>query len=75
MMSDETLKERVARIEETLGEWNIEEGIVFVWANHAMNELKVQRGMMEKQNHNIEDKLAGLKEELLSVKEDFKRSL
>ena len=50
MMSGETLKERVARIEETLGEWNIEEDIVFVWADQAMNELNVQRGMMEKQD-------------------------
>ena len=75
MISDKTLKERVARIEETLGEWNIEEGTVFMWANHAMNELNVQRGIMEKQNHNIEDKLAILKVELLLVKEDFKQSL
>ena len=49
-MSGEILKERVAHIEETLGEWNIEEGIVFVWADHAMNKLNVQRGLMEKQD-------------------------
>ena len=36
-MLGENLKERVARIEETLGEWNIEEDIVFMWADHAMN--------------------------------------
>ena len=41
MMSGETLKERVARIEETFGEWNIEEGIVFVWVDQAMNELNI----------------------------------
>ena len=49
-MLGETLKEMVACIEETLGEWNIEEGTVFVWVDHAMNELSVQRGLMEKQD-------------------------
>ena len=49
-MLGETLKERVARIEETLGEWNIEEDVVFVWDDHVMNELNIQRGLMEKQD-------------------------
>ena len=74
-MSGETLKERVVHIEETLGEWNIEEDTVFMWADHAMNKLNVQRGLMEKQDQNIEEKLVGLKAKLLSVKEDFKKSL
>ena len=38
----------MARIEETLGEWNIKEGTVFVWVDHAMNKLSVQRGLIEK---------------------------
>ena len=74
-MPGETLKEMVVHIEETLGEWNIEEDIVFMRADHAMNKLNVQRGMMEKQDQNIEEKLVGLKAKLLSVKEDFKQSL
>ena len=74
-MSRETLKERVARIEETLGEWNIKEGTGFVWVDHAMNELSVQRGLIEKQDQNMEEKLAGLKAELVVVKEGFKQSL
>ena len=74
-MSRETLKERVARIEETLGEWNIKEGTVFVWVDHAMNELSVQRGLIEKQDQKMEEKLASLKAELVAVKEGFKQSL
>ena len=62
-------------MEKTLGEWNIEEGIVFVWADHAMNKLNVQRGLMEKQDQKMEEKLAGLEAELLAVKEDFKQTL
>ena len=51
------LEGKVARIKETSGEWNIEEGTMFVWADHAMNELNVQKGLMEKQDHNMEEKL------------------
>ena len=74
-MSGETLKERVARLKETLGEWNIQEGTVFVWVNHAMNELNVQRGLMEKQDQKIKEKIVGLEVELLTVNEDFKQTL
>ena len=74
-MSGETLKERVARIKETLGEWNIKEGTVFVWVDHAMNELSVQRGLIEEQDQKMEEKLVGLKAELVAVKEGFKQSL
>ena len=33
----------MALIEKSLGDWNIKEGIVFVWVDQAMNELNVQR--------------------------------
>ena len=75
IMSGETLKERVAHIEETLGEWNIEEDTVILWADHARNELNIQRGLMEKQDQKTEEKLAGLEAELLTVREDFKQTL
>ena len=65
----------MARIEETLGEWNIKEGTVFVWVDHALNELNVQRGLMEKQDQKIEKKIVGLEAELLTIKEDFKQTL
>ena len=74
-MLGENLKERVARIEETLGEWNIEEDIVFMWADHAMNELNAQRGLKEKQDQKMEEKLVGLEAKLLTIKEDFKQTL
>ena len=67
-MPEETLKERVARIEETLGEWNIKEGTVFVWVDHAMNELSVQIGLIEKQDQKMEEKLVGLKAELVAMR-------
>ena len=37
-MSRETLKERVAQVEEALGEWCIEED-VFVWTRYKINEF------------------------------------
>ena len=42
-MVGETLKERVAKLEQLMGEWNCEEGTVTAWASEAMNELRVQR--------------------------------
>ena len=43
-----------------------------MWANHAMNELTVQRRLMEKPDQDMEEKLVGFKAGLLLVKEDFK---
>ena len=60
---------------ENFGKWNIKEGIVFVWADRAMNELNVQRGLMEKQDQEMEEKLVGLEAELVVAKEDFKQTL
>ena len=40
-MAGETMKERVAKLEQILGEWNCEEGTVTAWALEAMNELRV----------------------------------
>ena len=60
-MSGETLKERVAHIEDTLGDWNNEEGTMFTWANQAMNEMNIQRGLMEKHDQYMEEKISRLK--------------
>ena len=40
-MASETLKERVAKLEQLMGEWNCEEGTVTTWATEVMNELRV----------------------------------
>ena len=47
-------------------------GTVFAWVDHAMNELSVQRGLIENQDQKMEKKLAGLKAELVAVEEGFK---
>ena len=40
-MAGETLKERVAKLEQLMGEWNIEEGTMTAWASEAMDELRI----------------------------------
>ena len=40
-MAGEKMKERVAKLEQLLGEWNYEESMVTAWASEAMNELRV----------------------------------
>ena len=41
-MACETMKERVAKLEQLMGEWNCEKGTVTAWALEAMNELWVE---------------------------------
>ena len=40
-MAGETLKERVSRLEEIVGNWNSEEDTVSAWSAHVSNELNV----------------------------------
>ena len=70
-MAGETLKERVAKLEQLMGEWNYEEGIVTAWALEAMNELRVQRDLAEKHADHVEAQVVSLKAELLTVKKNF----
>ena len=37
----EVLRERIAQIEEILGEWSREDCIVALWAEHTMGEIQV----------------------------------
>ena len=53
-MDGETMKERVAKLEQLLGEWNCEEGTVTAWASEAMNELRVQKDLAEKHAEHVE---------------------
>ena len=74
-MDGETLKERVAKLEQLMGEWNCEEGIVTPWASEAMNELRVKRDLAEKHADHVEAQVVSLKAELLTVKENFNLTL
>ena len=51
-----------------MGEWNCEEGTVIAWAAEAMNELRLQRDLAEKQADHVEEQVASLKADLLTVK-------
>ena len=74
-MAGETLKERVAKLEQLMGEWNYEEGTVTAWASEAMNELRVQRDLAEKHADHVEAQVVSLKAELLTVKKNFNLTL
>ena len=37
----EALRERIAQIEEILGEWSREDGTVASWAKHTVGEIQV----------------------------------
>ena len=68
-MAGETMKERVEKLEQLLGEWNFEEGIVTAWASEARNELKVQKDFVKKHEEHVEVQVVSLKAELLTVRE------
>ena len=70
-MASETMKERVAKVKQLLGEWNCEEGTVTTWASKSMNELRVQRDLAEKHVDHVEAQVVSLKAELLTVKENL----
>ena len=65
----ETMKERVAKLEQLLGEWNCEEGTVTAWALEAMNELRVQKDLAEKHAEYVEAQVVSLKAELHTMRE------
>ena len=68
-MAGETMKERVAKLEQLLGEWNCEEGTVTTWALEEMNELRVQKDLAEKHAEHVEAHVVSLKAELLTMRE------
>ena len=68
-MAGETMKERVEKLEQLLGEWNYEEGTVTAWALEAMNELRVQKDLAKKHAKHVEAQVVSLKAELLTVRE------
>ena len=71
----EALRERIAQIEEILGEWSREDCIVALWAEHTMGEIQVQRSLLETHDKFIEEKFVGLKAQIQSLMDDFKGAL
>ena len=71
----DALRERMTRMEEALGEWPSEEGIVASWAEHTMGEIQVQRSLLETHDNFFEEKLVGFKAEMQSLMDDFKDTL
>lgn len=70
----EALRERIARIEEMLGEWPCEDCTVASWVEHTMGEIQVQRSFLETQDKFFEEKFVGLIE-IQSLIDDFKGTL
>ena len=68
----EALWERIARMEEMLGEWPRENGTVASWEKHIVGEIQVQRSLLEIYEKIFEDKFVGLKVEIQSLIDDFK---
>ncbi|XP_019078499.1 uncharacterized protein LOC109123393 [Vitis vinifera] len=68
----EALWERIARMEEMLGEWPCENGTVASWEKHIVGEIQVQRSLLEIYEKFFEDKFVGLKVEIQSLIDDFK---
>ena len=73
--SMEALWERMTQIEEALGEWPLEVGIVASWAEHTREEVQAQRSMLESHDNFFEEKLAEFKTEMQSRIDDFKETL
>ncbi|RVW26159.1 Retrovirus-related Pol polyprotein from transposon 297 [Vitis vinifera] len=71
----EALRERMTQIEEALGEWPHEDGIVASWAEHTRGKVQVQRSMLESHDNFFEEKLAEFKTEMQSWIDDFKETL
>ena len=46
-MVGELLKERESRLEEIVGDWNGDDGMVSMWVVYVSNELDVQRDLAE----------------------------
>ena len=71
----DALREILTRMEEALGEWPGEEGIVASWAEHTMGEIQVQRNFLETHDNFFEEKLVGFKAKMQSLMDDFKDTL
>lgn len=62
-------------MEELLGEWLSDDGIVASWAKHNVGESHLQWNMLETYDKFIEDKVASLKAYVKALMDDFKTTL
>ena len=60
----DALRERMTRMEEALGEWPGEKDTMDSWAEHTMDEIQVQRSLLETHDNFFEEKLVGFKAEM-----------
>ena len=61
MMASEILKKMVSHINEVLMEWSGDDGTVSMWDASVMNELQVQRDLVESIGKHLEEKVDGMK--------------
>ena len=57
----EALWERIAWMEEVLGEWPSEDGSVTSWVEHTMKKIQLQRSLLKTHDQFFEKKVASLK--------------
>ena len=69
------LRERIARMEEMLGEWPCEDVTVALWVEHSVREIQGQRSLLETHDKFFVDKFVGLKVEIQSLMDDFRGTL
>ena len=75
LMAGETLKERVPRLEEIVGNWNSEEGTVSAWSAHVSNELNVQKDLAESHAKHVKGEFVERKAEVQSELEALSRMM
>ena len=74
-MARETLKERVSRLEEIVGNWNSEEGTVSAWSAHVSKELNVRRDLAKSHAKHVEGEFVERKAEVKSGMEELRRMM
>ena len=69
----ETLKEKVSRSEEIVGNWSSEEGTVSEWAAHVSNELDVHKDLTESHAKHVEGEFIDRKAEVQYGMEELRQ--
>ena len=69
-MDGETLKERIARLEQLLGDW-FSEDIATAWGNYIQNEAEVQHNLAKQHEEFIRGRVTNVHYEILALKENF----
>ena len=71
-IDNKKLKEMVSQLEEMLGEWSDNDGIVSMQVAYVPNELEVKRDLVESQAKHVEEKFADMKIEVQSMMDEFR---